>query len=520
MKNIFKISLLFAITIFSILDVVAQTSKKLVLKIKTNASFQSEAEKAEVLYRPQIHFTPQKGWMNDPNGMFYKDGVYHLYFQHNPDSNVWGPMHWGHATSKNLIDWKHQPIAIYPDSIGMIFSGSAVVDEKNTSGFRKNGITPIVSIFTQHNMEGEQTGRTDFQNQSIAYSLDNGYTWKMYKGNPVIKNPGIKDFRDPKVIWHEASKKWIMIVAVKNKVSFYSSANLMQWTKESDFGENIGNHDGVWECPDLFTLKHENKTYWVLTSSINPGGPNKGSATQYFIGNFDGHSFTSNATKTKWMDFGTDNYASVTWSDNGSEKISIGWMSNWIYAREVPTFNWRSAATLPRLLALKNVNGEFYLTSDARKFVNSLPKKTQQFTNGKGKLEVPSLGSAYKINFNQNNLSPYRVSLSNDLGEHLDFGYDSVTNQFFIDRSVAGVHKFNPEFAAKHISPRIEVSNNTSFYAIIDKASIEFFADGGLNVMTDIFFPTVPYTNINIISSNKKAITDHFEVATFLRNNK
>ena len=365
-------------------------------------------------------------------------------------------------------------------------------------------------------MEGEQTGRTDFQNQSIAYSLDNGYTWKMYKGNPVIKNPGAKDFRDPKVIWHEPTKKWIMIVAVKNIVSFYSSANLIQWTKESDFGEYIGNHDGVWECPDLFTLKNEHKTYWVLTSSINPGGPNKGSATQYFIGDFDGHTFKSNSTKTKWMDYGTDNYAGVTWSNNGPDKISIGWMSNWIYAREVPTFNWRSAATLPRLLALKNVNGEIYLTSDASRYVKTLPNKTQQLTKGTGKLNN-NLGKAYKISFDQNNLSSYTVSLSNDLGEHLDFGYDSMTNQFFIDRTFAGVHKFNPEFAAKHISPRIAVSNNTSFYAIIDKASIEFFADGGLNVMTDIFFPTVPYSNINIISNNKKAVEQHFILNTFLK---
>ncbi len=518
MKTLIKINLLLIIITFSILNVSAQNSSQLISKNGTNTTLQNMAEKAEVLYRPQIHFTPSKGWMNDPNGMFYKDGVYHLYFQHNPDSNVWGPMHWGHATSKNLINWKQEPIAIYPDSIGMIFSGSAVVDIKNTSGFGKNGKAPIVAIFTQHNMEGEYSGRTDFQNQSIAYSLDNGYTWKMYKGNPVIKNPGIKDFRDPKVIWHDATKKWIMVVAVKNKVSFYSSANLIQWTKESDFGEDLGNHDGVWECPDLFTLSNDNKKYWVLTSSINPGGPNKGSATQFFIGDFDGHSFKSNSNKTKWMDYGADNYAGVTWSDNGPEKISIGWMSNWIYAREVPTFNWRSATTLPRTLALKNVNGEMYLTSDASKFMYALPKKIQLLSKGNGKLNVPSLGSAYKISFDQNNLSSYTVSLSNDLGEYLDFGYDSITNQFFIDRTLAGVHKFNPEFAAKHFAPRLAVSKTTGFYAIVDKASIEFFADGGLNVMTDIFFPTVPYTNINIISNNKKAVEQRFELSTFLKN--
>jgi fructan beta-fructosidase len=322
------------------------------------------AAQSEILYRPYIHFTPAKGWMNDPNGMFYKDGVYHLYFQHYPDSTVWGPMHWGHATSTDLMHWKEQPIAIYPDSIGLIFSGSAVVDEHNTSGFGENGKAPIVAIFTQHNMQGEKNGSIDFQTQSIAYSNDNGYTWKKYAGNPVIKNPGIKDFRDPKVIWYEPSKKWIMVLAIKNKVSFYSSSNLKDWTKESDFGMGLGSHDGVWECPDLFSLKYNGKTYWVLTSSINPGGPNKGSATQYFIGDFDGHTFKSNSTKTKWMDYGADNYAGVTFSNTGGNSnnngraISIGWMSNWMYAQQVPTVSWRSATTTARTLYIAEEKGE------------------------------------------------------------------------------------------------------------------------------------------------------------------
>jgi len=518
MQNKLTIILLFLVTSFSILKVSAQNKVRSSAIKSTQSRIQTAAEKAEVLYRPQMHFTPTKGWMNDPNGMFYKDGLYHLYFQHNPDSNVWGPMHWGHATSRDLINWKQHAIAIYPDSIGMIFSGSAIVDVKNTSGFGKNGKIPIVAIFTQHNMDGEKSGRIDFQNQSIAYSLDNGYTWKMYTNNPVIKNPGIKDFRDPKVIWHESTKKWIMIVAVKNKVSFYSSANLKQWTKESDFGEDLGNHDGVWECPDLFNLNNDNKNYWVLTSSINPGGPNKGSATQYFIGNFNGHNFTSNSNKTKWMDYGADNYAGVTWSNNGPEKVSLGWMSNWLYAQQVPTINWRSATTLPRHLGIKYVNGETYLTSDASQYINGLPQKSTKLNNGFGTLIDHSIARGYKISYNENSLSPFTVSLSNESGEHLDFGYDSITNQFFIDRSYAGVHDFNSEFATKHFAPRIAVSKNTGFYAIVDKASIEFFADGGLTVMTDIFFPMYPYTKINIISNNKQTIKKSFQISTFLKN--
>ncbi len=503
MQNFIKTYLLFVIITLSTLHVTAQNKTAI------------GAEKAEIGYRPQMHFTPKKGWMNDPNGMFYKDGVYHLYFQHNPDSNVWGPMHWGHATSRDLINWKQQPIAIYPDSIGMIFSGSAVVDVKNTSGFGKNGKSPVIAIFTQHNMEGEKSGKIDFQNQSIAYSNDNGFTWKMYKGNPVIKNPGIKDFRDPKVIWHELTKKWIMILAVKNKVSFYSSANLKQWTKESDFGADMGNHDGVWECPDLFTLNNENKTHWVLTSSINPGGPNKGSATQYFIGDFDGHTFTSNSNKTKWMDYGADNYAGVTWSNTGLEKISLGWMSNWIYAQQVPTINWRSAMTLPRRLSIQNVDGETYLTSDANKYLEGLPKITKSLTNGFGTLNDNmgnSNGKVYKISFSENQLNPFTISLSNKLGEHIDFGYDSTNHQFFIDRTNAGVHDFNSEFAVKHFAPKIAMSKNTIIYALFDKTSIELFADNGLTVMTDIFFPTAPYTQIAIISNNKEAVKNSFKL--------
>jgi fructan beta-fructosidase len=466
---------------------------------KTNAQDKKEntssADLSEKLYRPYMHFTPAKGWMNDPNGMFYKDGIYHLYFQHYPDSTVWGPMHWGHATSTDLMHWKEQPIAIYPDSIGLIFSGSAVVDEHNTSGFGKNGKAPIVAIFTQHNMKGEQSGGVDFQNQSIAYSNDNGHTWKKYVGNPVIKNPGIKDFRDPKVIWHEATKKWIMVLAVKNKVSFYSSPNLKDWTKESDFGMELGSHDGVWECPDLFTLKNNGKTYWVLTSSINPGGPNKGSATQYFIGEFDGHAFKSNSTKTKWMDYGADNYAGVTFSNIGDQKISIGWMSNWMYAQQVPTINWRSAMTTPRTLSIAEENGESYL----RSMPIIIPEINPLYIK-----DITAIKSPFAINMSEQPISSFTIILSNKLGEHVDFGYDSLNNEYFIDRTAAGIHSFNNEFATKHIAPRISQSKlQNRFKVIVDKTSIELFGDFGLTVMTDIFFPTTPYDKISVQSKNE-----------------
>ncbi len=455
-----------------------------------NSSKQT-VEKNEALYRPYIHFTPKKGWMNDPNGMFLKDGIYHLYYQHYPDETVWGPMHWGHATSRDLIHWEHRPIAIYPDSLGLIFSGSAVMDEKNSSGLGVNGKGPIVAIFTQHNMEGEKNGTIDFQNQSIAFSNDNGETWKMYNGNPVIKNPGIKDFRDPKVMWHEGTKKWIMTLAVKNKVSFYSSSNLKDWNKESDFGVELGSHDGVWECPDLFSLKYNNSIYWVLTSSINPGGPNKGSATQYFIGNFDGHFFKPNSSKTKWVDYGADNYAGVTWFGTGERKISMGWMSNWIYAQQVPTQNWRSATTIARDLSLGTINNEFYL--------KSMPVKELAFENAQkikdGKVNAQS---PYKLNITNLDLKEFSVTLSNDLGESICFGYDQKQGKYYIDRTNAGEHNFNSEFAAKHIAPRISESKQINLEVIIDKTSIELFADNGFTVMTDIFFPNKTLNTIKI----------------------
>jgi fructan beta-fructosidase len=466
------------------------------MQFMTNSSFaQKNIDDNEALYRPVMHFTPQKGWMNDPNGMFYKDGVYHLYYQHYPDATVWGPMHWGHATSTDLLNWKHEPIALYPDSIGMIFSGSAVVDKHNTSGFGVHGKAPIVAIFTQHNMAGEKAGRTDFQNQSIAYSNDNGYTWKMFAGNPVVKNPGIKDFRDPKVMWHEPTKKWIMTVAVKNKVSFYSSPNLKDWKKESDFGEQIGCHDGVWECPDLFSLQLNNKEYWVLTSSINPGGPNKGSATQYFIGTFDGHAFKANSNKTKWMDYGADNYAGVTFSNTGDKKISIGWMSNWMYAQQVPTMQWRSATTSPRELTLTKVGSEMYLTSNPIKALKTQESKSMD-------KKIMEVAVPYKISLADIQLHDFTISLSNEKGEHLDFGYDQQRNEYFIDRTNSGRHEFNAEFAAKHIAPRFALTNTINLQVIIDKASIEIFADKGLTVMTDIFFPSTPYSMITVISSD------------------
>ncbi|MEM6526168.1 MAG: glycoside hydrolase family 32 protein [Bacteroidota bacterium] len=292
------------------------------------------------LFRPQFHFSPDSMWMNDPNGMVYYDGEYHLFYQYYPDSTVWGPMHWGHAVSADMLHWEHLPIALYPDSLGYIFSGSVVVDHKNTSGFGNNGKPPLVAIFTHHDIDGERAGTNDFQYQSIAYSNDKGRTWLKYKDNPVVPNLGIRDFRDPKVIWHEQTQRWVMVLAAYDKVQIYTSPDLKNWEYQSDFG--IPGDDRLWECPDLFpmTVSGTGQEKWALIVSIQKKAPNGGTATSYFIGDFDGKTFVADNKKQKWLDYGTDNYAMITWSDipeSDGRRLAIGWMSNWDYAQVVPT---------------------------------------------------------------------------------------------------------------------------------------------------------------------------------------
>lgn len=452
----------------------------------------------ESLYRPRFHFTPKQGWMNDPNGMIYLNGQYHLFFQHYPDGTVWGPMHWGHATSSDLVQWKEQPIALYPDSIGMIFSGSAVLDKNNTSGLGRGGIAPLVAIFTQHYMPGEKAGRTDFQNQSIAYSLDKGKTWTKYTGNPVLKTPNIKDFRDPKVIWHAPTQKWIMNLAVADHVEFYSSPNLINWTKESDIGKNLFAHGGVWECPDLLHFNLNGKTIWVLLVSMNPGGPNGGSATQYIVGDFDGHTFKPYSTDIKWMDYGPDNYAGVTFSNVGDRNILIGWMSNWNYANVVPTEKWRSAMTVPRELELvqqnKNANAtDFLLVSNPVKELKNAFTEIMSNEN-----VIPN-----RIDINDTKTTDFEIILSNTYNEKLIVGYHAAEKQFYIDRIKAGVSNFNEGFATIAVAPRLSYAMNMDLSILLDKTSIEFFADGGRTVMTALFFSTFPYTKWEITSKEK-----------------
>ncbi|MGI4750687.1 MAG: glycoside hydrolase family 32 protein [Janthinobacterium lividum] len=455
-------------------------------------------------YRPQFHFSPQKNWMNDPNGMVYFEGTYHLFFQQNPVKNVMGAIHWGHATSTDLVHWQQQPTALYPDSLGYIFSGSAVADVKNTAGFNKDGKTALVALFTSHNPKGEKDGKTTYENQSMAYTLDKGKTWTKFANNPVLKNPGIKDFRDPKVRWYEPQQKWVMALAVKDRVHFYSSKNLKNWVKESEFGVDKGNHGGVWECPDLIEMDHQGKKEWVLLVSINPGGPNGGSATQYFTGNFDGKTFVSADNKTKWIDYGTDNYAGVTWSNSSGAPIFLGWMSNWQYGQLVPTATWRGTMTIPRKLSIKTVSNTDYVVSEPVDQLNKIMGKTITLDQGAVKnnfdltSKVDASSGLYKLQFSSKNLDDFSIVLANDAQEHFLIGYDKKTNQYYTDRTKSGKVDFEKGFAQKHYAPRIATGPAASLTLLVDHTSAELFADNGLTCLTTIFFPKQPYNHISI----------------------
>ncbi len=472
-------------------------------------------------HRPQFHFSPEKKWMNDPNGMVYHDGEYHLFYQYYPDSTVWGPMHWGHAVSKDLLHWEHLPVALYPDSLGYIFSGSAVVDRNNTSGFGKDGKPPLVAIFTHHDPAGERASRNNFQHQSIAYSNDRGRTWTKYAGNPVIPNSeNIRDFRDPKVIWHEASAQWVLVLAAFDHVKFYGSPDLKNWAHLSDFGKEWGSHGGVWECPDLFPMKAQDsgKTHWVLLLSINPGGPNGGSATQYFLGNFDGKNYTLDPDFAKmvqnenavWLDWGRDNYAGVTWSDVPEERrIFMGWMSNWDYAQSVPTQDWRSAMTLPRTLFLGTIAPGLRLAAHPAQELESLRRLTYPLDEKTiaGALDMtdrlgfpPSaMEVLLEVEIPEGAATDFGIALSNGKGEEYRIGFDAKSGRYYSDRTKSGPLGFSDKFAGtRHWAPRANPAPVLRFHVFFDVASCELFADWGTVTMTEVFFPSEKYDRVKI----------------------
>lgn len=435
-------------------------------------------------YRPVYHHTPAWGWMNDPNGMFYKDGVWHLYFQYNPYGSQWENMTWGHSTSTDLIHWTFQGAPIEADAWGTIFSGSAVVDHNNTSGFGKGA---VVAMYTS---AGEN------QTQSIAYSNDNGQTFTKYDGNPVLTS-NTPDYRDPHVFWNEDIKRWNMIMAEGQHMDIYSSADLKEWKLESQFGAEYGNHGGVWECPDLMKMKVRgtDQYKWMLLCNINPGGPFGGSATQYFVGQFDGHKFTCESAPevTKWMDYGKDHYATVTF-DNAPDgrRVAMAWMSNWQYANQVPTMQYRSANSVPRDLDLYEYQGQTYCgVTPSPELAAARPKKATKTLSEACEMVVTLKGNA-------------TITLANDKGEQVVMTYDEKSRTFAMDRTKSGQKEFSDDFAALTVAPVHGKMSQLRLF--IDRSSIEAFDADGKMAMTNLVFPTKPYNKVLVKGKAKYVV--------------
>ena len=478
-------------------------------------------------FRPLYHHTPLYGWMNDANGLVYKDGEYHLYFQYNPYGNMWGNMHWGHSVSRDLVHWEHRAPAIARDTLGHIFSGSSIVDKDNTAGF---GAGAIIAFYTSASDKNGQI-------QCLAYSLDNGNTFTKYEKNPILTPfDGLKDFRDPKVFWYAPEQKWVMIVSADKEMRFYASKNLREWTYLSSWGNGYGVQPRQFECPDMVQLPingDKNRMKWVMLVNVNPGCYFGGSATQYFVGDFDGTTFTCNSPKetVKWLDWGKDHYATVCFSNTGDRVIAVPWMSNWQYANFVPTTQFRSANALPRELGIYEQDGELYVSAAPVEETKSLRKETlelQDFVvNGKDTvISLPGKNEgAYEINarFAIGSAQTIGIRLSNDDGEQTDIYFDQKTNKIVMDRTKSGIVDFGrnskPHALEAH-DRRMEISinyiddfalatwgpvipaENHDLQIFVDKCSIEIFLDGGKTAMTNLVFPKKPYDKLTFYSKD------------------
>jgi fructan beta-fructosidase len=479
-------------------------------------------------FRPQFHFTPERNWMNDPNGMVYYDGEFHLFYQYNPFGDKWGHMSWGHAVSSDLVHWKHLPLALSEQGEIMMFSGSAVIDFANTSGFGENGQPPMVAIYTGHREESKQTKRVE--DKRLAYSNDHGRTWTHYSGNPVI-DIGSPEFRDPKVFWHKTTNRWIMVVVLskEKKMRLYASPDLKNWTQLSEFGPAGAWRDPIiWECPDLFPLEVEGEpsvTKWVLIVNINPGGPAGGSGTQYFVGDFDGTRFTPDPSHpvegALWVDYGSDFYAAVTWSnvpESDGRRILLGWMSNWDYTQDVPTAPWRSAMTVPRSLTLERTSEGLRL---AQKPVDELKKLREEpplvFPGG-------TFADADKWLSQQSNLrelldvemtfsavspdTPLVINIHAGAGEVTAIALDPESGKLVVDRTHSGLNGFHPAFSAsaRHEAP-VEIANSKfTIRFLLDASSLEVFAQDRRTALTDLIFPAAGKRSISLSSEGGKAL--------------
>ncbi len=455
-------------------------------------------------YRPAFHHSPLYGWMNDPNGMVYTDGRWHLYYQTNPYGSKWQNMTWGHSSSPDLINWEHHPVAIEPDGLGTIFSGSCAVDSTNSAGFGKDA---IIALYTS---------AAASQIQSLAWSNDGGMTFNKYPGNPVVTLES--EARDPNMFWDKANNRWVLVLAhaLEHEMLIFTSPDMKEWTLESAFGKGLGAQGGVWECPDLFPLKIDGTgdTKWVLLCNLNPGGPFGGSGTQYFIGDFDGKTFTPDTdaqgnVPTKWLDHGKDHYATVSWSDApDGRRTVIGWMSNWQYAAEVPTKQFRSANTLPREMQLfRDTDGELYVASVPSPELEALRastfRKPSSMSAGtkERKINLPTANDGIceiLLTVDPRKASDVIMTLANNAGEHVTITYDVDAQTLAFDRRKSGVTDFSQDFPAVTVTPVHSRDGLLNLRMFVDRASIELFANGGRAVMTNLVFPTSPYSTMTV----------------------
>ena len=471
-------------------------------------------------FRPAFHHTPDYGWMNDPNGMVYADSLWHLCYQWNPYGSKWANMTWGHATSRDLIHWERQEPTILPDGLGMIFSGSSAIDHHNSAGFGKDA---IVTLYTS---------AAASQMQSLAYSTDGGNTFTKYPGNPVITME--TEARDPNMFWDEAHQQWVMLLAhaLEKEMLIYTSPDLKQWTLASRFGKGIGAQGGVWECPDLFELPVSgstgNEKKWALVCNLNPGGPFGGSATQYFIGDFDGTTFkadtdTTGTIPTKWMDYGKDHYAAVSWSDApNNRRTVIGWMSNWQYAAEVPTLQYRSANTLPREMGIfKDTDGQYYLSStpspELEALRGGLHHQSRRFSLGKSDktISLPTQNDGIceiLLDIEARKGQVLTLTLANKAGERVVLTYDSDKETLAFDRTQSGIVNFSQDFPAVTVAPTHRHDGKLSLRIFVDRSSIEVFEKEGRLAMTNLVFPNSPYTELSLKCSKGKAKISNLKV--------
>lgn len=469
-------------------------------------------------FRPLYHHTPKYGWMNDPNGMFHKDGVWHLYYQYNPYGSKWQNLSWGHSSSRDLVNWEHHPVAIEPNGLGMVFSGSSAVDTENSAGFGRDA---VVALYTSADVS---------QIQSLAYSTDNGETFTIYPGNPVLTLES--EARDPNMFWNPETRKWTMVLAhaLDHEMLIFSSEDMKNWNLESSFGKGLGAQGGVWECPDLFELPVEGTDIkkWVLLCNINPGGPFGGSGIQYFVGDFDGTAFTPDTDSegnvlTKWLDYGKDNYAIVSWSDApDNRRTAIGWMSNWQYAAEVPTRQFRSANTLPREISLfKGADGQIYAASTPSPELTSLRGR---LATNISSANISQRGRTFTLPAANDgvceillDIEPGRarnvtLTFGNDAGEETVLIYNPADRTLSFDRRRSGIVDFSEDFPAVTVTPTFNGNSTLPMQIFVDRSSMEVFASHGKGVMTNLVFPNSPYTTLRIQAEGATAKVKDFKI--------